>query len=406
MIVDDTTGHPGGIPLIPEMQTALQEFGARQHRAVPRRQRRPGDATHPGTLVANVEQQKWFTDVATLAVLPIFKDRHKPFVMVFWSRDPDGTQHNQGDSPMRLIPGINGPTSLAAIRNADANLARTAGIAGRARPRLHHQCHPGIRSRLLHHLQGERDQLRRHPVLPDVPPGLLPPGFVAIDLAHALRMSVFDPDAPGDARNTPLPPGSFSTRGNGLIGDEAAQPEVVVAANGGSDLIYLPHPDKLMAARIVQVLSAQDYVSGLFVDTRLGPIGGHDAAAAVALEGSALTPAPAIVVNFRSFSIGCADPTTCGVEVADTPLQQGQGMHGSFSRADTRNVMAAVGPDFRNGFEDPSPASTADLGKTIAALLGLKMKDKGKLTGRVLTEALLNGAPVIAKARSAEIAAG
>ena len=44
--------------------------------------------------------------------------------MVFWSRDPDGTQHNQGDSLGRLVPGINGPTSLAAISNADDNLAR------------------------------------------------------------------------------------------------------------------------------------------------------------------------------------------------------------------------------------------------------------------------------------------
>ena len=44
--------------------------------------------------------------------------------MVFWSRDPDGTQHNQGDSLGTLTPGINGPTSRAAIRNADDDLAR------------------------------------------------------------------------------------------------------------------------------------------------------------------------------------------------------------------------------------------------------------------------------------------
>jgi len=40
----------------------------------------------------------------------------------FWSRDPDGTQHNQGDSLNKLSPGINGPTSKAAVRNADDNL--------------------------------------------------------------------------------------------------------------------------------------------------------------------------------------------------------------------------------------------------------------------------------------------
>jgi hypothetical protein len=27
--------------------------------------------------------------------------RNKPFVMVFWSRDPDGTQHNHRDNPQR-----------------------------------------------------------------------------------------------------------------------------------------------------------------------------------------------------------------------------------------------------------------------------------------------------------------
>jgi hypothetical protein len=101
---------------------------------------------------------------------------------------------------------------------------------------------------------------------------------------------------------------------------------------------------------------------------------------------------PAIAVNFRTFSVGCADPTTCGVEVADTPLQQGQGMHGSFSRADTRNVMGAAGPDFRQHFEDGAPASNADIGKTIANILALRIPDKGKLVGRVLSEAMPNGA--------------
>ena len=97
-------------------------------------------------------------------------------------------------------------------------------------------------------------------------------------------------------------------------------------------------------------------------------------------------------MNFRTFSLGCADPTTCGVEVADTGLQQGQGMHGSFSRADTRNIMGAAGPSFRQHFSDAAPASNADIGKTVANLLGLRIKDKGKLVGRVLAEAMPNGA--------------
>jgi hypothetical protein len=130
----------------------------------------------------------------------------------------------------------------------------------------------------------------------------------------------------------------------------------------------------------------------MFVDDFLGKIPGTLPLSTIGLKGSAVTPTPSIVVNFRSFSTGCADPTTCGVEVADTPLKQGQGMHGSFSRADTRNIMGAMGPSFRQHFEDTAPASNADLGKTIVQLLGLKVVDKGKLVGRVLTEALPNGA--------------
>ena len=97
-------------------------------------------------------------------------------------------------------------------------------------------------------------------------------------------------------------------------------------------------------------------------------------------------------MNFRSFSTGCADPTTCGATVSDTGLQQGQGMHGSFSRAETQNIMAALGPSFRKKFVDTAPASNADIGRTMAHLLALKIADKGKLTGRVLSEAMPNGA--------------
>ena len=37
-------------------------------------------------------------EVAGRVVLPMFKARGKPFVLVFWSRDPDGSQHSKGDS--------------------------------------------------------------------------------------------------------------------------------------------------------------------------------------------------------------------------------------------------------------------------------------------------------------------
>ncbi|HEY1312048.1 MAG TPA: alkaline phosphatase family protein, partial [Pseudolabrys sp.] len=121
--VDDSTGSGAGIPLSQAVKDALAAAGLPV--AAPSRgdNGKAGDNKTPGTIIANVEQQKYFADVAAKVVLPMFKARNKPFVLVFWSRDPDGTQHNQGDSLLSVTPGINGPTSLAAIKNADDNLA-------------------------------------------------------------------------------------------------------------------------------------------------------------------------------------------------------------------------------------------------------------------------------------------
>jgi hypothetical protein len=66
-------------------------------------------------------------------------------------------------------------------------------------------------------------------------------------------------------------------------------------------------------------------------------------------------------------------------------------MHGSFSRADTMNFMAAIGPSFKSGFVSDAPVSNADMGKTMAHLLGLKIPFKGALLGRVAEEALPGG---------------
>ena len=388
IVVDDTTGRPGGIPLSPDLARRLQQAEVPVQAPTRGDNGGSGTSTTPGTTIANVVQQRYFTDLTTKVVLPWFKERDQPFALVYWSRDPDGTQHNQGDSLGRLLPGINGKTSFASIKNADDNLA--AILASLAALGI-----DGDTDVILTSDHGfstiSKDSATSWSAsqsFPGVPAGLLPPGFVAIDLAHALGKTLFDPDKKG----VELTAGQIPSRGNGLIGGDAMHPEVVVASNGGSDLIYIPSGDKELARQVVAALSTQDYTSGLFVDDALGPIDGTLPLSAIALKGTAVTPMPAIALNFRSFSTGCADPSTCGVEVADTGLQQGQGMHGSFSRADTRNIMGAAGPSFRQGFEDPAPASNADLGKTIDHLLALGIKDKGKLIGRVLTEAMPNGA--------------
>lgn len=239
-------------------------------------------------------------------VLPRFKEIGKPFVLVYWTRDPDGTQHTQGDGD------INGPTSMTAIRAADGalasieqtlkalNLYDTTNIIVAA--------DHGFSTIAKDSEQGARE---------------LPTGFLAVDLAAALehddpRFKLFDPD---DDNRILDPRSAHTSKGDAVIGIDPKLPQVVVAANGGSDLIYLPavgpkgplaEGEKIPAGekrrirklgdRIAQILFEKDYVSGLFVDeATVGRIAGALTLNDIGLLGSAKTPRPAIVVNFRSY---------------------------------------------------------------------------------------------------------
>jgi len=388
IIVDDATGSAAGVPLSQEMQDAMKAAGLPLVAPTRGANGKAGDAKTAGTTVANVEQQKYFADVAAKVVLPMLKARNKPFVLVFWSRDPDGSQHNQGDSLLTVTPGINGPTSLAAIKNADDNLAQLR----QALDELGLAATTDIFIAADHGFSTISKESSTSPAAkasyPDTPAGMLPPGFVAIDLAKALNLPLYDPND----GNKPVAANTHPKAGNGLIGKDAAKPDVVVASNGNSDLVYVPGQDRATTAKVVAALLAQDYVSGLFVDEEIGTFPGTLPLSAINLKGSSVTPRPAVVINFRSYASGCDKAVMCAVNVADTSLQQGQGMHGSFNRADTMNFMAAIGPDFKSGFVDDAPVSNADIGKTMAQILGLKIPSHGSLLGRVIDEALPGGA--------------
>jgi hypothetical protein len=388
IVVDDSTGGKTGVPLSDEMKDALTK--ANLPLTTPGRgdNGKIGDAKTPGTTSANVGQQAYFADVATKVVLPMLKARNKPFVLVFWSRDPDGSQHNEGDSLNTVTPGINGPTSMAGIKNADDNLAQLR----KALDDLGLAANTNVIVSADHGFSTISKESKTSPSAKvsydDTPKDFLPMGFLALDLAKALDLPLFDPND----KNAAVAAGAHPKAGNGALGKDPAKPDLVVATNGGSDLIYLPNNDKALAKRTVEALLAQDYVSGLFVDDKLGKFAGTLPMSDINMEGKAVTPTPSIVVNFRSYVAGCDVPTNCSVEVADTVLRQGQGMHGSFGRGDTMNFMAAIGPDFKAGYVDALPVSNADVGTTAAKLLGLTPKPHGELIGRVMTEAMPNGA--------------
>jgi hypothetical protein len=408
IIIDDATGAEAP-PLQAELLAALTSAGLPG--ATPARQQSPGDSSTAGTHDSNFLQQRYFIEATTRAVLPLFKQRGRPFVLLYWSRDPDGTQHNQGDSLNALLPGINGPTSRAGVRDADDNLRqildyiRADAVLERSTDVIvtsdhgfatisKHDIDAG------HHATASRSASVRYN---DVPAGFLPPGFLAIDLAQSLSEPLYDPDSPvTDADGKPgyqrVLSGRHPLQGHGLIGGggralDHTDAQLVVAANGGSDLIYLPHGDAQQARRVLSLLSRLDYVGALFADDRFGALPGALPLSSIALQGSSKLPRPAIVVSFKTFTLepgaaASADPMQNAVQIADTVLQQGQGMHGSFGRDNTYNFMAAIGPDFKARYRDPLPASNADITPTLLQLLGWAWRPHGVLTGRVLDEAL------------------
>ena len=209
ILVDDATGSDKGIPLSPEMSERLKAAGLPLVTPARGANRNFGTMSTPGTLTANIAQQDYFADVTTRVILPLFKERDKPFALVYWSRDPDGTQHYQGDSLNALVPGINGPTSLAAIRNADDNLARLRA----ALSELGLLDSTDIIVVADHGFstisKASQTSSTVKTKFSDTPDGRLPLGFVALDLAQALGLPLIDPDD-GYA---PVAPGQHSKCG-------------------------------------------------------------------------------------------------------------------------------------------------------------------------------------------------
>ena len=405
IVIDDSTGGPpeDALPLSPEITAAIKAAGLRA--ATPDRGLNAGGGAYnmPGVMVANVDQQAWFAAVATQVLLPKWKAEGKPFVLIYWSRDPDGTQHAQGDSLNALTPGINGATSKAAIGNASRNLAALRAtlkdLGLDATTNVVVTADHGFATKSLESQTSAAAKFRYR----DVVPGFMPQGFLAIDLSKALSLRLHD------GAGLPVDPAQgFYPKGGARLGADPRRPDIVIAPNGGTSLLYLPGPEAAaLASRVVEALTQQDYTASIFVRDDLGPIAGTLPMSRINLVGSARTPTPSIVVSFRTWDTGCGEPEMCAVEIADSGQQQGQGIHGAFGRHDTHNFMAAVGPDFRKGFVDPSPVSNADWAPTLARVMGLEMPARGKLTGRVMREALAaDGAAVPSAAFTVRSAPG
>jgi len=444
VVIDDSTGkesppgHRSGLPLPPEIEAALA--AAKMSTIAPDRSNGCGktDACNngyagsnakPGTTAANTRQQQYFADALTKAILPTFVKSGKPFLTVFWSRDPDGTQHYQGDSLNSLTPGINGETSRRALKNVDDNLKQILDYIN-ADPKLRENTDVlvtsdhGFATISRHEIDSAMHVTQSYSAthqyrvdsgdLLEIPKGYLPVGFLAIDLARTLGMKLYDPDKPiadgtgivgyGEVDPTISQPTATLVQrpssGNGLIGDKVHRPDgsdakVIIAAYGGSDLVYVPDSDVGRVRVIVDFLTHQDYVGGIFVDAdRYGNVPGALPLRSIGLVGSTPLPRPAVVVSFKVFYLEPGNLRTA-VQISDTVLQEGQGMHGGFGRDSTFNNMAAIGPDFKAHYTDPSPVSNADIAVTVEHILNLEVPTTRHLRGRILREAFKGGPPTL-----------
>jgi hypothetical protein len=425
IVVDDSTGHENGIVLPDSIFHAIADVGlptqapTRSNGFADKSQWNngySGDATSPGTLAANSVQEQWFADVTTKVLLPSFAELNKPFLLLFWSRDPDGTQHNHGDSLQQLSPGINGSSVQRALRNVDHCLAQLLDWLN---------AHPDIKATTdvivtsdhgfatisRREIAADGTETSEPSALLDYellakekpePKGTLPVGFLAVDLAIRAHMRLYDPAvraSSGPSVYAELSVGGEHSQhpsgGSALLGDtvraiDGSDARVIVAGNGGSDLLYVPSGETKLVHNLVEILTQLDYVSGIFVDDHYcaDTVGcpGALRLSNIGLVGTSKVPRPAIVVNFKEFYRSPGNLLS-GVQIADTVLQEGQGNHGGFGRDQTLNNMAAMGPDFRSGI-DPLPMGNIDIAPTVAHIMGYSLPSNGKLVGRVLDEAL------------------
>jgi hypothetical protein len=227
--------------------------------------------------------------------------------------------------------------------------------------------------------------------------------------------------------------------------------EIIVAANGGADFIYVSPKDfptrgsrQAVLQKIVDFCEAQEWCGPIFSREAaeasddppkrgrrakkprqyLGWIDGTFNQSAVGIFNTARSPDlvismreipdvdnknftgpehPGFVIgkNGQVASFNKSQPLVRpvkGLVYSDTgpedTFSSGLGMHGAAGEREIHNFCAALGPGFRKGFVDLNPSSNIDVAPTITQILGV-MPNIGAggivPTGRALSEALTEG---------------
>jgi len=163
---------------------------------------------------------------------------------------------------------------------------------------------------------------------------------------------------------------------------------IVVAANAGSDYLFVPDGNLDTVKAAVTSLQSRLQFGAIFVSDKHGEIAGTLPMSLIKTENSSSGRAPDIIVSFN-YDENVAVAGKSGVSYASSVNRRGD--HGSFSPTDTHISLMAIGPDFKSGFYDTLPTANVDVAPTVARILHFSMP---AVQGRVLEEALQGGPPV------------
>jgi predicted AlkP superfamily pyrophosphatase or phosphodiesterase len=338
--------------------------------------------------VADSARDDYFTRVVTDRAIPQAKlasDAGHPALIVLWQHNPDLTQHYSGLGTLQAIE---------ALSTSDLNLAK-------------------IRAAIVSSDVADRTDV-----------------VVVSDHGFATIRMTIDLNA------------LLTTAG---LKKALDSDDVVVARNGGTDLIYLSKKafptessQREQLQKIVNFAEAQEWCGPIFSrnlapietaeknrkkrqseKTYLGWIDGTFAQDDIGI----LNPArsPDLAISFReisdqdnkgltgpeapAFSLAAKGQNSVkngskplvhpvkGILYADgaAGFTTGMGMHGAAGRCEIHNFCAGFGPDFKRGFVDTNPTGNTDVAPTITRILHLQPNvGPGGIhsTGRVMTEAL------------------
>jgi predicted AlkP superfamily pyrophosphatase or phosphodiesterase len=352
--------------------------------------------------VADSARDAYFTRVVTDYALPAAKiasDAGHPALIVLWQHNPDLTQHLSG---LGTLP------ALEALTANDLNLAK-------------------VRAAIVSAAVADRTDV-----------------IVGSDHGFATVRMIIDLNA------------LLTTAGLKKALDSE---DVVVARNGGTDLVYLskvefPNEEarRLQLQKIVNFAEAQEWCGPIF-SRELAPtltvakrrkrsaekpyLGWVDGTFAQQVIGI-FNPerSPDLVISFREISdqnnqklTGPEKPAFAmadkgqtlvknnsktlvhpvkGIMYADanSSFTTGMGMHGAIGQAEIHNFCAAIGPDFKRGFVDTNPTANVDVAPTISQILHLAPNigpGGARPTGRVMKEAFPGERPWVGTARAVSL---